>query len=732
MTAEKPPRAQLEISNTKQLPLSAETAVASAVVAQKVGEGKIPEKGELDTLVTSVADDLKKDGVHISKEDISSISKELGEKISPAKKGKPETPMPELPNIDFGTYLHTLSDVEKTYALQKGKWWTISGLAGGLTAGSNVLEGARVKAISDKDWYEPMAQKIKDVFDWTQLSSTVVQNLGDIKKWYSDSWKPEDPQDKRGYIRELFKATWPAWSWVVQKIAEVSISRVAETLYFKERGRLQDMVNTRVAASLVWSDFAKFHDRSSGEMMSIINRGKQATVDLVTTTYFELVPHIFRALGYAGGQAFLGKFEGASAVAKLGLAGWATFRGAKEKQLQNAQELMIWDKINNELVTTLSNLETIRTAGRPEEEAGILKGVMADIDYVAAGGLRQQMQRDRIVNILFDVLDLGIPGVKIGKELRKDIKESGGILFRDLLEVGWELGNKARFMKGESDAMRGSLFQIAQLYQERIIPYVQDIQRMEELLGPYEALDHPDSPAEKQRVGADTLPSYDISIADLSYKNILQHVNIEVPQGSFTAIKGPSGIGKTTLLRQLVGLYAPESGTMKIGGVPVENIKKFGDTSLVNNLGYAGQSADLLEGWTLRENMLLGTTNIPPEHLVSVMHELGLDHLKDRLDTSVKHYSGGEKRRIGIARALLKNPKILILDEPTAHLDAKSTQQVLEIIQALRKKKPEMTVLAITHDPVFEGIAEQVIDFAEVNKKPPLADNQMYSATAKP
>lgn len=306
-----------------------------------------------------------------------------------------------------------------------------------------------------------------------------------------------------------------------------------------------------------------------------------------------------------------------------------------------------------------------------------------------------------------------------------------------MVKALWQVIGKAQYAKGEQMMVRQAFQQVMSTYVDRVIPHIQDIQRMEELLGPYEALDLPGGEREEKRVGVDTLKSYNISVKHLSYKNILNDVSVDIPQGSFTAIKGPSGLGKTTLLRQIVGLYAPEGGEITVGGVATDHIKKYGDQALINQIGYAGQNAEFLEGWTLRENLLLGNSEASAEQIDTVMHDLGLDHLKDRLDSTIKHFSGGEKRRIGIARALFKQPKILILDEPTAHLDEKSTQQVLDIIAGLRKKKPNMTVLAITHDPAFEKIAERIIDFADVNKKmtespQALSDHQVLEAVARP
>jgi ABC-type multidrug transport system ATPase subunit len=197
-------------------------------------------------------------------------------------------------------------------------------------------------------------------------------------------------------------------------------------------------------------------------------------------------------------------------------------------------------------------------------------------------------------------------------------------------------------------------------------------------------------------------------------------------------IKGPSGIGKSTLFRHMVGLYEAQPGAIQYGGTDINNIKKYGDASIYSKIAYANQSPQFFEDMTLRENLLLWTKNdIPNDRIEKVLRDLNLDQIIDRLDTKSKHYSGGELRRIGIARALLKDPKVLFLDEPTANLDAVSTVQVLKIIQDLRKTRPDMTVVAITHDPVFEKIAEKIVDFEKINKPAELADNQVLTGSAK-
>ena len=718
------------------VPLSPETATISSQIMQDVLDGKDPSVADISTAAKFVAKDLGAEGVVVSDKEVEAVvkdtEKKFGKEMRQGSKENPESLLEgadQIAEITLKDAKKTLDDVMKTYGLSTGKWGTIAGLLSGNEITATLLGGAQTRATMTPEKVESLYGKITHAAKLLKLNETPVS---DIKKVFSEIPKA----DKQEAFWSAVSGSWPIWSWMIQKFGEGQIARIAQNLYFKERGKLQDMVNNRVATSLITRDFSVFHDQSAGKMLEVINRGKEATVDLVATTYFDLIPMLARIGSYPFGQAFLGKFEAFTAAVKLPILGAIGLKGAKEQQLQHVQELQLWDKINTELVTTLGNLETIRTAGRPEDEAALLKQALADRDFVASGGLRKKISREKTLNRVFDIMDVGIPGGAGLVDFYKRIKD--GITVQEAALTGYSLYQRASFAKSEQMMVRQAFNSVMQLYHERIIPNIQDIQRMEELLGPYDALDVPNGMKEQRRVGVDTLSSYDISIKNLGYKNILNEVSIDIPQGTFVAIKGPSGIGKTTLLRNLVGLYEPDRGSMTVGGTPIGDIKKYGDQSLLSHIGYAGQSSDLLEGWSLRENLLLGTSNVTEVTTDNVLSDLGLDHLKDRLDTKLKHFSGGEKRRIGIARALLKNPNILILDEPTAHLDAKSTEQVMDIIQQLRKKRPEMTVIAITHDPTFENIAERVIDFAEVNKKVApvedvkLKDHQVLEAVARP
>jgi len=317
-------------------------------------------------------------------------------------------------------------------------------------------------------------------------------------------------------------------------------------------------------------------------------------------------------------------------------------------------------------------------------------------------------------------------------KLRRYFDPMKGLTF----EAAYSLGlfqDSVRVQEGIENKFR----QLTGLYVNKVLPLLDDIQKMEDLLGPYEKLDRPEGPREAKRIPVSDVKDFSLSVSGLNYKNILSDVSVDIPQGTFVTIKGTSGIGKTTFMRSLLNLYDLPENTVKIGGIPLDNIKKYGDESLFTKIGYANQDVKFFESLTLRENLTQWVRRaVPDEEVRQTLSDLNLDHLAERLDSQNKHLSGGERVRIGIARALLQNPSILFLDEPTASLDEKSAKQVTDIISSLRKKRPEMTVVAITHDPQFEKIAEQMIDFSELNKKNErvmqLGPHQVLEGMARP
>jgi iron complex transport system ATP-binding protein len=186
---------------------------------------------------------------------------------------------------------------------------------------------------------------------------------------------------------------------------------------------------------------------------------------------------------------------------------------------------------------------------------------------------------------------------------------------------------------------------------------------------------------------------------------VLHDVRLTVQPGGWLAVIGPNGSGKSTLLRSLLGFH-PHAGVVRIDGVPTGGMPRRDRARL---LAYAPQLPVLPEGITTRDYVTLGRTPHRPllaaprsqdrRVVDDVMARLGLEELADR---PVVTLSGGEQQRAVLARALAQQPRVLVLDEPTAALDLGHAQQVLDLLDLLRRQDG-LTVLSTLHDLTLAG-----------------------------
>lgn len=189
-------------------------------------------------------------------------------------------------------------------------------------------------------------------------------------------------------------------------------------------------------------------------------------------------------------------------------------------------------------------------------------------------------------------------------------------------------------------------------------------------------------------------------------------VDLTFEQGEFTAIVGPSGSGKTTLLNILGGLDKPTSGEIIIGGTKVSELKgsKLIDFRL-HNIGFVFQSYNLIPVLTAKENVefIMQMQGVPSKERYKRAKEL-LESvgLGDRLDSRPTKLSGGQQQRVAVARALASKPKFILADEPTANLDTKSTENLLDIMEKLNHEAG-ITFIFSTHDQRVVNKAHRVI-----------------------
>ncbi len=186
----------------------------------------------------------------------------------------------------------------------------------------------------------------------------------------------------------------------------------------------------------------------------------------------------------------------------------------------------------------------------------------------------------------------------------------------------------------------------------------------------------------------------------------LDGVSVEVPQGAFLAVTGPSGGGKTTLLALLAALDRPTSGTILFGGADLNEASESERTRLRRRFGIVFQQTHMLRGLPLWENVTYplvprGTPPIERRRIASALLErVGL---KGREASSPEELSGGEGQRAGVARALAGDPEALLADEPTSDLDRDSAASVVALFQEFHASG--RTVIVATHDESFLGLA---------------------------
>ncbi len=199
---------------------------------------------------------------------------------------------------------------------------------------------------------------------------------------------------------------------------------------------------------------------------------------------------------------------------------------------------------------------------------------------------------------------------------------------------------------------------------------------------------------------------------DTQTVDVYTGLNIDFEEGSFTALMGPSGSGKSTLLNLVAGLDKPTSGTVSVGGATVSamNTSKLAAWRS-RTIGFVFQSYNLLPVLTAQQNVelpLLLTNLNKRDRAERVNIALGVVGLSDRLDHYPRQLSGGQEQRVSIARAIVADPQLILLDEPTGQLDAKSSEEVLTLLQRLNEEFNK-TIIVVTHDAKAAERAKTVL-----------------------
>lgn len=214
------------------------------------------------------------------------------------------------------------------------------------------------------------------------------------------------------------------------------------------------------------------------------------------------------------------------------------------------------------------------------------------------------------------------------------------------------------------------------------------------------------------------MPDYIVKVRDLrktydtgaTKVTPLENINLDIVEGEFISMMGPSGSGKTTLLNIIAGVDTATAGTVTVNGT---NINDLSDSRLATwrnrNIGYIFQLFNLLPVLTAQENVELPLMLLPlsarqrRKQATMALNAVGLG---DRVKHYPRELSGGQEQRVAIARAIVTDPKIIVADEPTGNLDAKSEDEVLELLRQLNQRFKK-TIIMVTHDPTAAAVASR-------------------------
>ena len=210
-------------------------------------------------------------------------------------------------------------------------------------------------------------------------------------------------------------------------------------------------------------------------------------------------------------------------------------------------------------------------------------------------------------------------------------------------------------------------------------------------------------------------------------QEVLQGVNFTADKGEICVLLGPSGSGKSTLLNIIGGIDSCDSGTISING---DELTSMGEAALTQyrrrHLGYVFQLYNLIPNLNVKENIEVGAyISDDPLDVDELLDVLGLTEHKHKLPNQL---SGGQQQRVSIGRAIVKNPDILLCDEPTGALDYRTSKEILKLIEDINKKYSN-TVVIVTHNEAIRGMADHVIRLRDGVVRHDDLNTQKISAT---
>lgn len=210
-------------------------------------------------------------------------------------------------------------------------------------------------------------------------------------------------------------------------------------------------------------------------------------------------------------------------------------------------------------------------------------------------------------------------------------------------------------------------------------------------------------------------------------QDVLRGMNFSVAKGEFCVLLGPSGSGKSTLLNIIGGIDSADSGYISINGDKLEDL---GEKKLTQyrrkHLGYVFQQYNLIGNLNVKENIEVGAyLSDNPLDIDELLNTLGLYKHRHKLPNQL---SGGQRQRVSIGRAIVKNPDILLCDEPTGALDYVTSKEILKLIEEINQKYKN-TIIMVTHNEAIKDMADHVIKLRDGKVRKSVVNTEKISAS---
>jgi len=461
------------------------------------------------------------------------------------------------------------------------------------------------------------------------------------------------------------------------------LQRTAEGVVLRTR--------TRLAGHLLRLPVAEHDRRRTGDLLSRVGADTTLLRAVVTSGLVEAASSVIIVLGAAVGMALLDPLLLVVTLLAVGVGLGLVFTVSRRVRALSRQAQERVGAMTAAVERALTAVRTIRASGAEDREAA---AVAATATEAYEAGLRTARLQAKVApagslavqGSFLLVLGLGGARVARGDITVADLVAFVLYLFLLVLPLGQALQAWTTMQTG-----LGALA------------------RVEEILA---------LPAEPDRGTAalpefSTAPLLELDDVHFAYDDrvpVLQGVSLRVPRGTRTALVGPSGAGKTTVLALAERFYDVTSGAVRLGGVDVRELPR---AVLRGQLGYVEQDAPALAG-SLRDNMLLAAPGASEAQLQDVVDAVGLRDLIERapagLETEVGDggvlLSGGERQRLAIARTLLAAPALLLLDEPTSNLDARNEALLRRAVDAVARDR---TLLVVAHRLSTVVDADQIV-----------------------